>query len=213
VDDARQMADTSTQLSASDKPKAAKIGLFFGSFNPVHIGHMIIANYVLQYTDLDKMWLVLSPQNPFKKKEKLARDFDRLHLLYLATEDNPAIVPSSIEFELTKPSYTIDTLTFLKEKHPYFHFALIMGGDNLYSLPKWKNAHQIIENYSIYVYKRPNYELGSLKDHSNVDILDAPLLNISASLIRNMIREGKSVQYMVPDLVYQYISGSNMYKD
>ena len=120
-----------------------KVGLFFGSFNPVHTGHLIIANYVVQYTDLQKIWLVLSPQNPFKKKESLARDYERLHLLNLATDDNPFIKPSSIEFGLSKPSYTIDTLFYLKEKYPNHEFSLIMGGDNLYSLPKWKNAEQL----------------------------------------------------------------------
>ena len=190
-----------------------KVGLFFGSFNPVHVGHMIIANYVLEYTDLDKIWLVLSPQSPFKKKETLARDYDRLHLLHLATEDNYNLIPSSIEFNLSKPSYTIDTLAHLSELHPDIEFCLVMGGDNLRSLPKWKNAEQIINNYSIYVYKRSSYELGELENHPNVNILEAPMLNISATMIRNMIKEKKSVQYMVTDSVFQYLEGSNIYKD
>jgi nicotinate-nucleotide adenylyltransferase len=189
-----------------------KIGLFFGSFNPVHTGHLIIANYVVQYTALQKIWLVLSPQNPLKKKESLARDYERLHLLNLATDDNPFIKPSSIEFGLSKPSYTIDTLIYLKEKYPNHEFSLIMGGDNLYSLPKWKNAEKIIENYSIYVYKRPTYELGELEYHKNVTIVEAPLLSISATTIRKMISEGRSVQYMVPDAVFRYLDGSNIYK-
>ena len=189
-----------------------KIGLFFGSFNPVHTGHLIIANYVLQYSDLQKIWMVLSPQNPFKKKESLARDYERLHLLNLASENNPDIQPSTVEFGLSKPSYTIDTLTYLKEKYPEHEFCLIMGGDNLYSLPKWKNSEMIIENHKIYVYKRPKYDLGKLENHMNVRIIEAPLLDISATQIRKMIAEGKSIQYMVHDDVYRYLLGSNIYK-
>ncbi|MDG2450365.1 MAG: nicotinate (nicotinamide) nucleotide adenylyltransferase [Saprospiraceae bacterium] len=189
-----------------------KIGLFFGSFNPVHTGHLIIANYVLQYTDLQKVWLVLTPQNPFKKKESLARDYERLHLLNLATDDSPNLIPSSIEFGLKRPSYTIDTLTFLTEKYPDHNFSVIMGGDNLYSLPKWKNGDIIIKNYPIYVYKRSTYELGELENHENVRIVDAPLLSISATMVRKMISEGKSVQYIVPDAVFRYLEGSNIYK-
>lgn len=190
-----------------------KVGLFFGSFNPVHTGHLIIANYVLQHTGLEKVWVVLSPQNPFKKKESLARDYERLHLLTIATEDNEDIIPSSIEFGMPKPSYTIDTLTYLKEKYPTHEFSLIMGGDNLYSLPKWKNAEQIINNYKIIVYKRPTYESGEWGEHQNVVYIDAPLLDISATLIRKMIKEKKSIRYLVPDPVFRYLDGSNIYRD
>lgn len=189
-----------------------KVGLFFGSFNPVHTGHMIIANYILQCSELDKIWLVLSPQNPFKKKETLARDFDRLHLLYLATEDNPKILPSSVEFDMPKPSYTIDTLAFLGEKFPDHIFSLIMGSDNLNGLRKWKNGDRIIENYQIYVYRRSDQGDGELAVHPNVQLVNAPLLDISASFIRNMIRNNMSIEYLVPQNVYQYLAGSNMYK-
>ncbi|MEE9373665.1 MAG: nicotinate (nicotinamide) nucleotide adenylyltransferase [Saprospiraceae bacterium] len=189
-----------------------KIGLFFGSFNPVHTGHLIIANFILQYTDLQKIWMVLSPQNPFKKKESLARDYERLHLLNLAIDDNPLLMTSPVEFGLKKPSYTIDTLVHLNEKHPEHKFSLIMGGDNLNSLPRWKNGDIIIEKYQIYVYKRAEYELGELKNDPNVTIVEAPLLGISATLIRKMMKEKKSIQYMVPDTVFRYLEGSNIYK-
>lgn len=189
-----------------------KTGLFFGSFNPVHVGHMIIANYMVMHTDLQQVWLVVSPHNPLKAKTSLARDYDRLHLVRLAIGDNPHLRASDIEFGLPKPSYTIDTLTYLRDKFPQREFSLIMGGDNLKTLPKWKNYDVLLENYPIYVYKRPTYELGELVDHQNVHLCDAPLLNISASYIRQNIREGRSVQYLVPDAVFEYLNGSNMYR-
>lgn len=188
-----------------------KIGLFFGSFNPVHVGHMIIANYIVTHTDLDQVWMVVSPHNPHKKKKSLARDHDRLHLVRLAIGENLRIKASDIEFGLPQPSYTIDTLTYLNEKHPKKEFCLIMGGDNLGSLHKWKNYESIIENYSIMVYKRPRYRLGELKDHPNVTICDAPLLQISASYIRKCIIENKSIQYLVPDEVYKYLEATPIY--
>lgn len=188
-----------------------KIGLFFGSFNPVHVGHMIIANYIVTHTDLNQVWMVVSPHNPHKKKKSLARDHDRLHLVRLAIGDNLKIKASDIEFSLPQPSYTIDTLTYLKEKHPQKEFCLIMGGDNLSSLHKWKNYESIIENYSIMVYKRPRYRLGDLKDHPNVTICDTPLLQISASYIRKCIKENKSIQYLVPDEVYKYLEATPIY--
>ena len=189
-----------------------KVGLFFGSFNPVHTGHMIIANYMINFTDLDQVWIVVSPQSPFKQKKSLAKDYDRLHLVNLAIGDLTSIRSSKIEFDLPKPSYTIDTLAYLHEKYPETEFALIMGGDNLHSLPKWKNYEQIIENHKIYVYKRPSYPLGNLEDHQQVILAEAPLLDISASYIRNCIKNGKSIRYLVPDAVYNYIDGSNMYQ-
>jgi len=189
-----------------------KTGLFFGSFNPVHIGHMIIANFMATQTDLQEIWMVVSPQNPFKNKKSLAKDHDRLHLVRLAIGDNLRIKGSDIEFGLPKPSYTIDTLTYLKEKFPKKEFALIMGGDNLGSFHKWKNYEQILAGHEIYVYKRPQYDLGDLADHPKVKILEAPLMQISASYIRQCIKQGQSIQYLVPDLVFEYINNTALYR-
>lgn len=190
----------------------AKIGLFFGSFNPVHAGHMIIANFMATQTDLDEVRMVVSPQNPLKEKKSLAKDYDRLHLVQLAIGDNPCLKASKIEFDLPKPSYTIDTLTYLREKQPQHEWVLIMGGDNLATLHKWKNYEIILRDYAIYVYQRPAYKLGELENHPSVSIWEAPLMQISASYIRKTIKAGKSVQYLVPDAVYDYIERSNLYK-
>lgn len=189
-----------------------KIGLYFGSFNPVHVGHMIIANYIVEHGDLDQVWMVVTPQNPHKKKHTLARDHDRLHLVRLAIGENLKLKASDIEFGLPIPSYTIDTLSHLKEKYPNNAFVLIMGGDNLATLHKWKNYELILRDYEVYVYKRPNYELGELVEHEKVTILDAPLLEISSSYIRKQIKEGRSVQYMLPDKVNEYILDYTLYK-
>lgn len=189
-----------------------KIGLFFGSFNPVHVGHMIIANFIVEHADIDQVWMVVSPHNPHKKKKSLAKDHDRLHLVRLAIGDNLNIKASDIEFDLPQPSYTIDTLTYISEKYPDKEFSLIMGGDNLATLHKWKNYESIINNYHIQVYKRPRYRLGELKDHPNVTICDAPLLQISASYIRNCIKEKKSIQYLVSDTVFEYLEATPIYK-
>jgi len=173
---------------------------------------MIIANYIVSNSDIDQVWMVVSPHNPHKKKKSLAKDRDRLHLVRLAIGDNLNIKASDIEFDLPQPSYTIDTLTFISEKYPDKDFSLIMGGDNLATLHKWKNYESIINNYQILVYKRPSYELGELKDHNNVMVCDAPLLQISASYIRKCIKEKKSVQYLVSDSVYEYLEVTPIYK-
>jgi len=189
-----------------------KIGLFFGSFNPVHVGHMIIANFMATQTDLDQVWIVVSPQNPLKKKSTLARDSDRLHLVHLAIGENPKMKGSDIEFALPKPSYTIDTLTFLKEKFPKKEFALIMGGDNLGTLHKWKNYELILRDFEIYLYKRPQYDLGELANHPSVRHFEAPLLSISATYIRQSIKDKKSIRYLVPEAVFDYLSETPIYK-
>lgn len=190
-----------------------EIGLFFGSFNPVHIGHMIIANHMVTNTDMDRLWMVVSPHNPLKEKSSLAKDYDRLHLINITIEDDLRLKASDIEFRLPKPSYTIDTLTYLNEKYPQHKFSIIMGGDNIATLHKWKNYEMLLSNYKIYVFERPGYEMGELIDHPNVQLVpETPLLNISASYVRKCIKENKSVRYMLPDPVFKYIDGSNMYK-
>ncbi|MCK6695690.1 MAG: nicotinate-nucleotide adenylyltransferase [Thermoanaerobaculia bacterium] len=189
-----------------------KIGLFFGSFNPVHIGHLIIANYMATQTDLDRVWFVVSPQNPLKPKKTLARDHDRLHLVRLGIGDNPLLEASSVEFGLPKPSYTVDTLAHLREKYPDREFALIMGGDNLATLHLWKNYEFLLANYDIYVYHRPEVDLGERAAHPRVRICEAPLLDISATYIRDCLRSGKSVRYLVPDAVFEYLESSHLYR-
>jgi len=188
-----------------------RIGLFFGSFNPVHIGHMIIANHMVNETELDQVWMVVSPQNPFKDKKTLAKDRDRYNLVDLAIGENSRIRVSDIEFNLPKPSYTIDTLTYLKEKHPDKEFSLIMGGDNVPTLHKWKNGDLLLDRYKIYVYKRPGYDLGEAAHHPNIIALDAPLLDISSTYIRQLIREKKSINYLVPDAVRKEIESTSIF--
>ena len=190
-----------------------KIGLYFGSFNPVHTGHLIIANYMAQHSDMAQVWLVVSPHNPLKSKATLARDRDRLYMITLAIADNPLLRASGIELKLPQPSYTIDTLAYLQEAYPQHEFALIMGSDNLISLPKWKNYEVLLANHLIYVYARPGYALGSLATHPNVRVLtDVPQMQISATFIRESIAQGKSIQYLVADKVGEYIAESGLYK-
>ncbi len=193
--------------------KQKHIGLFFGSFNPVHVGHMIIANYMVEYSGLDQIWMVVSPQNPFKEKKSLASEYDRLHLVQLAIGDMPSIRASDIEFTLQQPSYTIDTLIYLNEKYPDHTFSLIMGGDNLGSFHKWKNHEKILNNHRIYIYRRPSYDVGPLADHKQVTMLDAPLLELSSSYIRQQLRDKKSIKYLVPQSVYEYLMEGNLYRE
>lgn len=189
-----------------------KTGLFFGSFNPVHIGHLIIANYMATQTDLRQVWFVVSPHNPLKAKQSLARDRDRLHLVRLAIGDNPLLRASDIEFGLPQPSYTIDTLAHLKERYLERAFALIMGSDNLATLHKWKNYELILRDYELYVYRRPDAEPAELESHPHVHLFDAPMMHLSATYIRDCIRSGKSVQYLVPEAVYAYLDSSGLYR-
>lgn len=189
-----------------------KTGLFFGSFNPVHIGHLIIANFMATQTDLDKVWLVVSPHNPLKPKQSLARDHDRLHLVRLGIGDNPRVEASNVEFGLPKPSYTVDTLAFLKEKYPGREFALIMGSDNLVTLDRWKNPEYLLNHHDIYVYRRPGAEAEEQARHPRVKVFDAPLLDISATYIRDCLRQGRSVRYLVPEAVWEYLEGSSLYR-
>lgn len=187
------------------------IGLFFGSFNPIHIGHMIIANIVYETTDVSQVWFIVSPQNPFKKNKNLLHEFDRIDLVESAIVDDYYFKASNIEFEMPKPSYTIDTLTVLAEKYPEHNFSLIIGSDNLSIFPKWKNHDQILENFKLIVYPRPNTKESPIMSHKNVKMVDAPEMEISATLIRKMIRDGKSIKYLVPDSVARKIQGKKLF--
>ena len=188
-----------------------KIGLFFGSFNPIHVGHLIIANRMAYCTDLEQVWFVVSPQNPFKKNKSLLHEQDRLTMVDKAISDNYRLKTSNIEFTMPKPSYTIDTLTKLVERHPTHEFKLIMGEDNLVQFENWKNYEKILEYYEIYVYPRPNTPEHHFKNHPKVKFIEAPLLDISATFIRNSIKEGKPIRYMVPDVVEEYIRWQKFY--
>ena len=187
-----------------------KIGLYFGSFNPIHTGHLIIANHVLNVTDLERLWFVVSPQNPFKTNG-LINEYDRLHLVKTATEEDPRIRVSDIEFGLPRPSYTIDTLTYLHEKYPEHEFSIIMGSDSFQNLNKWKNAEIIISRYPLFIYRRSGFEINNTHG-ANITIVDAPLLQISATQIRELIKTGKSIRYMVPDNVREEIEKGGYYK-
>lgn len=189
-----------------------KIGLFFGSFNPIHIGHLIIANYLANHTDLDKVWLVVSPQNPLKKYSDLINTYDRLEMAKLATDNAQNIEVSDVELKLPQPSYTIDTLAHLKEKYPQHEFALIMGSDNLVSLPKWKNYKLILRDYKIYVYPRPGYENAELASDPAVTITMTPQMELSATFIRKSIVEKKNIQFFVPDAVLKFIDNKGLYR-
>lgn len=188
-----------------------KIGLFFGSFNPIHIGHLIIANIMAETTDLDKVWMVVSPQNPFKPSKGLLHEFDRYDMVRAAVYDHYKIEASDIEFHLPKPSYTIHTLVHLSEKHPDKSFKVVMGEDNLTNFIKWKNHERILEDYGLYVYPRPRTQLSELKMHPNVRMVDAPLLDISATFLRKCIRNHQSIRYLVPDVVEEMIRTRGFY--
>jgi nicotinate-nucleotide adenylyltransferase len=190
-----------------------RIGLYFGSFNPVHIGHLIIANHIVQNTDLNQVWFVVSPQNPLKKSVTLLNEYHRLYLVQVSIEDEPALKASDIEFRLPKPSYTIDTLTYLREKYPSHKFSVIMGSDSYSNLPAWKNAEQLIKEYPIIVYERPGFTTEKIYDGSQTTILNAPLLEISSTHLRKMIREGKSIRYLVPEKVRLEIEQNGYYKN
>ncbi|WP_300674386.1 nicotinate (nicotinamide) nucleotide adenylyltransferase [Soonwooa sp.] len=193
-----------------------KIGLFFGSFNPIHIGHLILANYILEKSDMEELWFVVSPQNPFKDKKSLLADHNRLDMVNLSIKNYPKMRASDVEFSLPKPSYTIDTLTYLHEKYPNIQFSLIMGEDNLAGLHKWKNADILIKNHQIIVYPRLFEGERKNGDYSveseNIILINAPIIELSATDIRNMIKEGKNVRPMLPPEVFEYLDGSNFYK-
>jgi nicotinate-nucleotide adenylyltransferase len=202
-----------------------KIGLYFGTFNPIHIGHLIIANHVAENSDLDQVWMVVTPHNPLKNKQTLLDDYQRLNLVFLATEDYPKIKPSDIEFKLSQPNYTVNTLAHLQDKFPQHEFSLIMGEDNLKSLNKWKNYDVILENHDIYVYPRITSELDinqkeELAKPNSIHInnptihrIDAPIVEISSTFIRENIKNNKNVRPLLPEKVWEYIDHNNLYKD
>ncbi len=189
-----------------------KIGLFFGSFNPPHIGHLLIANTIVEITDLDKIQFVVTPQNPFKKLSSLAHEFDRLDMVNAAIHDNDRFMASDMEFNLPKPNYTIHTLTYLKEKQPNDEFVLIIGEDNLSHFHKWKNSELILEQCELYVYPRPNAKKSPMQDNAKVKLLDLPLIDISATFIRDCIRKDQSIRYMVADDVADIIRSRKLYE-
>lgn len=196
----------------------SKVGLYFGSFNPIHIGHMAIAGYMTEYAGLDQVWFVVSPHNPLKKKETLLADHQRLHMVNLAIGDNVRLKASDIEFKLPVPSYTIDTLTYLNEKHPKNEFVLVMGEDNLYTLHKWKNVNELINKCSIYIYSRPDSVkpssplLDKLLSTADLHYVDAPLMEISGTFIRDGIKKGKDMSYFLPQAVWEYITEMHFYE-
>jgi nicotinate-nucleotide adenylyltransferase len=197
----------------SPKSLKLKIGLYFGSYNPIHIGHMAIANYIIEFTGIDQLWFVVSPQNPLKRKDNLLEDYHRLELVTRAISDDSRFRVSNIEFNLPKPSYTINTLTHLQEKFPSHSFVIIMGSDNLDNFHKWKNHEMILENYGIIVYPRPGFDRVKLIVHPNVTIAEgAPLMEISSSFIRESIKKGKDVRHFMPQKVWEYLDEMNFYR-
>ena len=191
-----------------------KIGLFFGSFNPIHVGHLIIANHMVEYSDLDEVWMVVTPHNPFKKKNSLLDDHHRLQLVMRATEDYPKLKPSNIEFGLPQPNYTINTLVHLEEKYPEHDFNLIMGLDNLKSFKKWKNYERIIDEHELYVYPRISKVISDSDriKHKNIHIVEAPIVEISSTFIRKAIKEKKNIRALMPDSAWVYLDEMNFYK-
>ncbi len=190
-----------------------KIGLFFGSFNPVHNGHLMLANYIVEHTDLEAIWFVVSPQNPFKDKKSLLEDYHRRDMLEMAIENDTRFEVCDIEFYMPKPSYTIDTLVRLSERHPNTDFYLICGMDNLKDFHKWKNYQVILENYKLLVYPRKGYVESELLNHKSVQIIEAPEIEISSTFIRNAVAEGKDIRYFMPEKSYKYLIDMNFYKD
>ena len=192
--------------------KKRQIGLFFGSFNPIHNGHLMLANYIVEYTDLDSIWFVVSPQNPFKEENSLLQDFHRHDMLKMAVKDDTRFEVCDIEFNMPKPSYTIDTLNRLTELYPDAEFYLICGMDNLACFDKWKKYQDILDNYNIIVYPRKGYDGGELINHKSVHIINAPEIEISSTFIRNAVAENKDVRHFMPETSYKYMTDMNFYK-
>lgn len=188
-----------------------KIGLFFGSFNPVHTGHLVIAQTMVGHTELDKVWFVVSPQNPFKPAKSLLHEFDRFDMVSAAIAENPKLGVTDAEFHLPRPSYTIDTLHHLRSKHPDKEFSLILGEDNLEGFPRWKESDRILTNHRLFVYPRPNAADSPLRHHDHVVMVPAPMMDISATWIRQAVRDRKSIRYLVPDAVAEIIDRKGFY--
>ena len=188
------------------------IGLFFGSFNPIHVGHTVLANYMATFTDLEQVWFVVSPHNPLKEKASLLNQNQRLHMVNLAIEDNPLFKSSNIEFSLSQPSYTVNTLAHLHEKYPQHTFSLIMGEDNLQSFKKWKNYEEILKNHFIYVYPRPDCDSGEFISHPHIVFTEAPLMDISSNFIRKAIRDKKNISCFMPVKAWEYCDEMSFYK-
>ena len=189
-----------------------KVGLFFGSFNPIHVGHVAIANYMVEFTDLDQLWFVVSPQNPFKKKNQLLAEHHRLELVNQAIGDSPLFMASNVEFKMPRPSYTIDTLTYLSEKYPHHQFVMICGSDNLPYLHKWKNYEELLKNYELYVYPRPEVDTNDYLHLGKLKVVEAPQMEISSSFIRNSIKDKKDVSFFMPLRVAEYINEMHFYE-
>ena len=187
-------------------------GLYFGSFNPIHIGHLAIANFMVEFSDLEQLWFVVSPQNPLKEKKSLLQDYHRLEMVRLAIEDDDRFKASDIEFKLPTPSYTIDTLTYLEEKHPGREFQLVMGGDGLRTFHKWKHADLIVQKYHRLIYPRPGTDQEAALQIPNATLVDAPRMGISSSFIRQAIKEGKDVRHLVPAKAYTYMREMHFYE-
>jgi nicotinate-nucleotide adenylyltransferase len=197
----------------SPKPVRLKVGLYFGSYNPIHIGHLAIANYIVEYTDINQLWFVVSPQNPHKKKENLLADYHRLELVEKAIDDDYRFQVSNIEFNLPKPSYTVDTLARLSERFPNYSFTILMGSDNLENFHKWKNHEIIIENYGIIIYPRPGFDKSKIEVNKNITIVEsAPLMEISSTFIRNAVKEGKDIRHFMPPKAWKYLDEMNFYR-
>ncbi len=186
-----------------------KIGLYFGSFNPIHHGHLIIGRYILNETDIERVWYIVSPQNPLKETKSLLAEQNRYYLTQLALEDEPLMKASNIEFAMPRPSYTIDTLTYLSDKYPQHQFVMIMGADSMQNIEKWKNYQEILRKYEILIYPRPEH---TYKKRDNTFEVQAPLLEISSTQIRKMVAEKKSIRFFVPDAVAEYIEQNRYYK-
>jgi len=217
--------DMVNSFDANPNGSTKNIGLFFGSFNPIHIGHLLIANHMVNHTDLEEIWFVVSPHNPHKNKASLLKDYHRLAIVKEAIEDNDKFKASDVEFSLSQPSYTVETLAYLKEKHPTYNFSLLMGEDNLRSFHKWKNYELILENNPIFIYPRvltiQELEKGDLKqdaktiellNHKNITVTNAPVMKVSSSLIRNLIKDNKSTKYLLTEPAKKYIEEMNFYK-
>ncbi|WP_025742841.1 nicotinate (nicotinamide) nucleotide adenylyltransferase [Aquimarina pacifica] len=190
------------------------IGLYFGTFNPIHIGHLAIANHMAEFSDLDELWMVVTPHNPFKKKSSLLDNHHRYEMVYQATKDYPKLQPSDIEFKLPQPNYTTDTLIYLQEKYPNDRFSLIMGEDNLKSFHKWKNYEVILEHHDLYVYPRISAGItdSQFENHPKINRVDAPIMEISSTFIRKSIIDNKNIRPLLPGAVWDYIDEMNFYK-